>query len=148
MKGLVLLVALVALCVGLAQTNEGHVVLSDVGLYEQPASYTELTFTAPGDLPSSLPSPNSPIKVSFNVHNVSGTARAYRWSILLTRSGQKGQVKASGTVTAPAQGRVTVTKSVAMTCAGGRLQVLVRLSSPAESVDFWVTCPAATQSSR
>jgi hypothetical protein len=147
MKSLVLLVVMVLLCVGLAQTNQGHVLLSDVGLYEQPASYAELTFTAPGDLPSALPSSNSPIDVSFSIHNVSGAASAYQWSVILTKTGQS-HVKASGTATAPAQGRVTVTKSVAMACVGGRLQVLVRLARPAESVDFWVTCPAAEQRSK
>jgi hypothetical protein len=147
MRGLVLLVALVVLCVGLAQTSQGHVLLGDVGLYEQPASYTELTFTSPGDLPSALPSPNSPINVSFGIHNTSGAVRAYQWSIVLAKASQSN-VKATGTVTAPAQGRVTVTKSVAMACVGGRLQVLVRLASPAESVDFWVTCPANARSAR
>jgi hypothetical protein len=147
MKSLVLVVASVLLCVSLAQTSQGHVLLSDVGLYEQPASYTELTFTTPGDLPSTLPSANSPIDVSFGIHNVSGTARAYQWSIALTKASQS-HVKASGTVTAPPQGRVTVTKSVAMACVGGRLQVLVRLASPAQSIDFWVTCPATVRGSK
>jgi hypothetical protein len=147
MKSLVMVVALVLLCVGLAQTSQGHVLLGDMGLYEQPASYTELTFTTPGDLPSTLPSPNSPIDVSFSIHNVSGAAHPYQWSVVLTKTGQS-HVKASGTITVPAQGRVTVTKSVAMTCVGGRLQVLVRLVNPAESVDFWVTCPSSAQRSR
>jgi hypothetical protein len=147
MKSLVLVVALVLLCIGLAQTSQGHVLLSDVGLYEQPASYTELTFTNPGDLPSTLPSPNSPIDVSFGIHNASGATRSYQWSVVLTTAGQS-HVKASGAITAPAQGRVTVTKSVAMACVGGRLQVLVRLASPAESVDFWVTCPAIAKRSK
>ena len=147
MKSLVLVVALLLLCVGLAQTSQGHVLLGDAGLYEPPASYTELTFTTPGDLPSTLPSSNSPIDVSFNIHNVSGAARSYQWSVVLTKTSQS-HVKASGTVTAPAQGRVTVAKSVAMACVGGRLQVLVRLASPAESVDFWVTCPASAKSSK
>jgi hypothetical protein len=147
MKSLVLLVVLVLLCAGFAQTSQGHVLLGDVGLYEQPASYAELTFTTPSDLPSALPKPNSPIDVSFSIHNVSGAARAYQWSIVLAKSGQS-HVKASGSATAPPQGRVTVTKSVEMVCVGGRLQVLVRLASPAESVDFWVTCPATVQRPR
>lgn len=147
MRALVLLVALVALCAGLAQTGPGHVLLGDMGLYKENASYTELAFTAPGDLPSTLPSPDAPVNVSFSIHNASGTAHAYQWSVVLTKAGQS-HVKAAGTATAAAQGRVTVTRSVAMTCAGGRLQVSVRLASPAESVDFWVACPASAQGSR
>jgi hypothetical protein len=147
MRGLILLAVLVALCAGLAQTSQGHVLLSDVGLYEQPANFTELSFTTPSDLPSALASPTSPIDVSFSIHNTSGAARGYQWSIVLAKASQS-HVKATGTVTAPAQGRVTVTKSVAMACVGGRLQVLIRLASPAESVDFWVTCPASAQRPR
>jgi hypothetical protein len=144
MKGrwsLLLLAALIVACAGLAQTSQGHSMLRAAGLYEEPSSYTELAFTTPDNLPSALRSPNSPIKVSFGIHNVTGSARAYHWSIVLTKAGQS-HVKASGVVAAPAQGRVTVARSVAMTCVGGRLQVVARLASPAESVDFWVTCPA------
>jgi hypothetical protein len=148
MRNLVLLVVLIAVCLGLAQTRQGHAMLSGVGLYEQPASYTELTFTTPGDLPSALPSPSSPINVSFTIHNVSAAARAYQWSVVLTKTGQQGQVQAAGTAAAPAQGRVTVSRSVSAACTGGRLQVLVRLASVAERIDFWVTCPAAGQGSK
>ena len=144
---LLLLVALVVLCAGLAQTGRGHALLRDAGLYEEPSSYTELAFTTPGALASALPSSNSPIAVSFGIHNVAGPARAYHWSIVLAKAGQS-HVKASGVVTVPAQGRATVARSVAMTCVGGRLQVMVRLASPAESVDFWVTCPARGRSAK
>ena len=148
MRNLVLLVVLVAGCLGLAQTRQGHMVLSGVGLYKQPASYTELAFTTPGDLPSALPSANSPVNVSFTIHNASAAARAYQWSVVLTQAGQRSHVGASGTAAAPAQGRVTVSRSVSAACTAGRLQVLVRLASVAERVDFWVTCPAAGQGSK
>jgi hypothetical protein len=147
-RNVVILMALVILCAGFAQTGPGHSVLSGMGLYQPPVSYTELTFAAPGDLPSALPSPGAPVNVSFNIHNVSGAARVYQWSVVLANNGHNGSQEASGTVTAPAQGRVTVTRSVATTCTAGRLQVLVRLASPAESVEFWVTCPALVQGSR
>lgn len=148
MKSLVLVIALIVLCAGLAQTKPGHVLLADAGLYKPPTSYTELTFTAPSELPSTLPSPNSPINVSFSIHNATAAARAYQWSVVLTKAGQKSQVKASGTTTVLAQDRATVTKSVKMACVGGRLQVLVRLASPDESVDFWVTCPSNAKRSK
>jgi hypothetical protein len=144
MKTLILAIVLVAACAGLAQTTQGHVVLSDVGLYEKPASYTELTFTNPGDLPSTLPKSDTPVKVSFSIRNVSGAARAYQWSVVLTKPA-KSLVKATGTVTALAQQSVTVTKSVTTACTSGRVEVLVRLASPAESAHFWITCPATAQ---
>jgi hypothetical protein len=37
-----------------------------------------------------------------------------------------------------------VTKSVAAECTSGRVQVVVHLASPSESISFWVTCPSVT----
>ena len=140
---LLLLVATPLLCTGMAQTQLGHNLLRDTGLYETPATYTELTFNAPGDLPSAVARPNASITVAFGIHNVSGESRDYHWSIILVHSG-KSQVKASGTVLTSAQGRTAVTKSVAAACTTDRVEVVVRLASPAESISFWVTCPSAT----
>jgi hypothetical protein len=139
--GLLSLVVLVAICAGLAQTSKGHALLGDAGLYKVPASYTELAFTDSGDLPDA-PTAKGQVPVSFSVHNVSGSSSAYRWSIAVTREG-KSQVKATGTIGVPAQGRATVAKSVTVACGTApSLQVAVRLASPAESIDFLVTCPA------
>jgi hypothetical protein len=132
--------AAVLVCVGLAQTQQGHVLLRNAGLYETPAVYTELTFSDPGSLPSALSKPNENVKVSFSIHNVSDVSHTYQWSIAFMHSG-KSQPKASGAVVTPAQGRTGITKSLVAGCTGGRLQVVVRLASPAESVGFWVTCP-------
>jgi hypothetical protein len=139
-----LLAAVVLTCVGVAQTHQGHAALRDVGLYEAPATYTELAFSEPGKLPGALTKPNANINVSFTIHNVSSQSRSYQWSILLLEAG-KSQVKATGAVSAPAQGQSEVTKSVGAACAGGRLQVTVRLASPAESISFWMTCPPAAK---
>jgi hypothetical protein len=144
MKGrwaLLLLIAIVLCCTGLAQTSQGHVLLRDAGLYETPATYTELAFSDPQALPSSLVKPSGNVTVSFGIHNVSDAPRSYDWSIVLAHSG-KSQVQASGTVLTSPYGRTTVTKSVVAECVGGQLQVVVRLASPAESISFWMTCPS------
>jgi hypothetical protein len=143
------IVALVVICAGLAQTSRGHTLLSDVGLYKVPASYTELAFTDSGALPDQLISAKGAkgqargqVPVSFSVRNVSGSSRAYQWSIAVIVGG-KSQLKAAGTVGVPAQGKATVAKSVAAVCGKApSLQVAVRLASPAESIDFWVSCPS------
>lgn len=145
MKGrlqLLLLVAVLLTCVGLAQTQQGHVLLQKVGLYETPAVYTELAFSQPNALPSALKKPTGSVKVSFGIHNVSNAPRSYQWSIVLVHAG-KSQVKASGALQTPSQGRTAVTRSVSAACVGGRLQVVVRLANPAESISFWMTCPPA-----
>ena len=138
--------ALVMVCAGLAQTSAGHAVLRETGLYKVPATYTELSFTNPGS--SALASVKGQVSVSFSVHNVSGLARSYQWSVAVARDG-KSQVKAVGDVGVPAQGRTTVTKSVTEACATSPdFQVVVRLATPAESIDFWVLCPVNTSAAK
>jgi hypothetical protein len=146
MKGrwqLLLILAAVLMCAGLAQTSHGHVLMADVGIYETPPTYTELAFSQPTALPTTLEEPSGDVKLSFGVHNVSDAAQSYQWSIAVVHSG-KSQVKASGTVPLPAQGRTSITRSVVVACAGGRTQVVVRLADPAESINFWVTCTPAS----
>lgn len=147
-RNLVILMALAIVCVGFAQTGPGHSVLSGMGLYQPPVVYTELTFAAPDNLPGTLATAHSPVDVSFDIHNVSGASRAYHWFITVAKNGHNGRQAAAGTVTAAAQGRVTVTRSVTAACTSGRLQFVVRLASPAESVEFWVTCPVAVLGAR
>lgn len=147
MKGrwhLLLLVAAVLAFVSLAQTSQGHTLLADAGLYETPAVYTELAFSQPTALPTTLKEPGGDVTVSFGIHNVSATVRAYEWSIVVVHDG-KSQVKASGTAPVPSQGRTSIARSVVAACASGQTQVVVRLAAPAESINFWMTCqPAST----
>jgi hypothetical protein len=140
---LVLFAVIAIACVSLAQTTQGHRLLGAAGVYEEPAIYTELAFTTPGALPNTLPTPTASVKVSFGIHNVSGNPRSYDWSIVLVHSGVS-KVKASGAVPTAAQGRASVTRSVVPACTGGRVQVVVRLASPAQSISFYMTCPSAS----
>lgn len=140
---LLVLVVAILLCTGFAQTQPGHALLRDTGLYETPATYTELTFSAPGSLPSAVAKPNANIIVAFGIHNVSDASRSYHWSIVLVQA-SKSETKASGTAQTSAKGRSTISKSVATACTSDRVQVVVKLASPAESISFWVACPASS----
>ena len=142
LSALLLIVVVVLTCVGLAQTQQGHVLLGDVGLYQAPATYTELSFAAPETLPHYLARPNGTVTVSFDIHNAENADHPYQWSILFVQ-GSESQVKASGMVVTPAGGQTGITSRVAASCTGGRMQVVVRLASPAESISFWMTCPPA-----
>lgn len=146
---LLMLAGFAVVCAGLAQTQPGHAALAAAGLYEKPAAYTELAFSAPGALPGTLAKSGTPVNVSFGIHNVSDSARSYNWSIALVRSGAS-RVAASGVAATPAQGRTAVSKPVAVTCASAseRIQVVVRLASPADSISFWLTCPPAPAKTR
>ena len=139
--GGVVLVALVLIFAALAQSQPGHGVLRDLGLYKSPDAYTELTFTAPDGLPNAIAKKTSKVSVSFDIHNVSVSPRGYQWSIAVVAAG-KSQVKASGSATVGAHGRTTVTPSVRVTCTGTQVEVVVALASPAESINFRATCPA------
>lgn len=139
---LLLFAVIAVVCLSLAQTSPGHRLLAATGLYEEPAIYTELAFTTPGALPNTLPTLTASVKVSFGIHNVSNDPRTYDWSIVLVHSGVS-KVNASGTVVAAAQGRVAVTRSVVPACTGGQVQIVVRLASPAQSINFRMTCPPA-----
>jgi hypothetical protein len=137
-----LLVGVLA-CASLAQTAQGHVLLADVGLYEKPATYTELAFSQPTALQNALNEPGGDVQVSFGIHNVSGDAQSYQWSVAVVDSG-KSQVKASGTAQVPGQGRTSVDRSVAVACPSGQTEVTVRLAAPAESISFWLKCQPAS----
>lgn len=141
------LIAVVAVIVSLAQTGPGYALLKDAGLYKEPASYTELAFSAPANLPARLTSKETSVRLAFRIRNVSGSSRGYRWSVVLVHAG-RSKVAASGAVAVPAQGQISVAKTLPLTCTGGRLQVIVRLADPRESVDFWATCGPAARSKR
>jgi hypothetical protein len=138
-----MLVILVLLCAGAAQTSPGHSVLVGLGLTETPPSYTELSFTSPDGLQEFVASVQAPVTVSFGIHNVSGSAENYRWSVVALHDGTN-EGSSSGNLAVAARGRATLTTNVQVTCPSGRIQMVLKLASPAESLNFWVACPAAS----
>jgi hypothetical protein len=137
-----MLVILVLLCAGVAQTSPGHSVLAGLGLTETPPGYAELSFTDPDGLQQFVASVQAPVTVSFGIHNVSGSAKNYRWSVVALHDGTN-EGSASGDLAVAAQGHAAFTTNVQVTCPSGRIQMVLRLASPAESLNFWVACPAA-----
>jgi hypothetical protein len=138
-----MLVILVLLCAGVAQTSPGHSVLTGLGLTATPPGYTELSFTNAGSLQESVASLQAPVTVSFGIHNVSGSQKDYQWSIVALH-GRTNEGSLSGGVTVAAQGRAALIENVQVTCPSGRLEMVLRLASPAESLNFWVTCPTGS----
>jgi hypothetical protein len=137
---LLMLAVLVLLCAGVAQTSPGHSVLVGLGLTETPPSYTELAFTNAGSLQESVASLQAPVTVSFDIHNVSASARSYHWSIV-AEHGATNEGSLAGNATVAGQGRASFIENVQVTCPSGRIQMILRLASPAESLNFWVSCP-------
>ena len=136
---------LVIAAVGLAQTRAGRGILVRAGLLDPPATYTALAFTDPQALPLQLASGRAAIDVSFVIKNVSPSGKAYQWSISVVRN-QRSRDVTAGSVMAAAGGQATVTRTVTTSCVGGRVQVVIRLAAPRESIDFWSTCVAKSGS--
>jgi len=137
--GLVALIALVVLAAGLGQTSLGHAMLQKTGLYKEPASYTSLAFLHPQSLTEQLPSKRSNVGVSFVIRNVSGTARDYQWSVLLNQGRRTSRV-AAGSVRVGSGRDVIVSRATEIFCKQGRVQFIVTLARPAESIDAWTAC--------
>lgn len=137
--GLAGLIAAAVTAAGVAQTSAGHSALASAGLFDEPASYTALSFAAPQSLPEQLSSTHANLDASFVIRNSSGGLRSYQWSITVLRDGRSRRV-ASGQVDVAAGSAATVAGPVTITCAGGRLRVAVNLRRPAESIDFWTAC--------
>jgi hypothetical protein len=143
------LAVLVPVMVGLAGTGTGQSLLRSAGLAAPPASYVALSFQDPQALPARIASPYAAIHVSFVVHNVSASpaARMLHWSIRLSKTGSR-VTAAAGRVLVLGGAERTVTATVLAFCVGGRLQLVVQLARPAESIDYWMACPAARSAVR
>lgn len=138
-RGLLGLLAGLAMLVALAQTPPGHSLMRLTGLATAPAQYTSLYFTDPGGLPASVPAGHVGLKVSFAVHNAAQSAGSYQWTITL-QHGSKTDPAATGTVSVPAGGTATESTPVSTLCRSGTLEVTVRLAAPAESIHFKAAC--------
>jgi hypothetical protein len=138
-RGAVVLVAVIVLAAGMAQTSAGHAMLRATGLFEEPTRYTSLAFLHSQPLPTQLAAKRANVNVSFVIHNANGTPRDYQWSVLLVQ-GQRTRSTAIGTIhIAPGRG-AAITRSVAINCARGKVRIVVSLALPAESIDAWTAC--------
>jgi hypothetical protein len=137
-RRLVTLVA-VLIAAGISQTSLGHAILRQAGLLKESASYTSLSFLHPQSLPDQLASKRAAIDIAFVIHNAAGTATYYQWSILLTQTDRTHRVSASGLRVGPGH-EVTISRSVPVDCARGRLHIIVKLARPAETIDAWIPC--------
>ena len=138
-RGVVALVAVVAVAAGMAQTSVGHEMLRKTGLLEEPPSYTSLAFQNPQFLTEQLGSKRNNIGVAFVIHNAGITPRDYQWSVLLVQNGRTHRVAAGGLRVASGR-EAAITRSAEISCTRVRVRVIVKLASPAEFIDSWIAC--------
>jgi hypothetical protein len=143
-RGAIALVALVGLAAVVGQTRIGHDALRKSGLLESPTSYTSLAFVEPQDLIENLASNPQLVSFPFVIHNASSASQSYEWSLLLVRKGHS-RVVAAGEVRVTSGGGATITRSTEISCAGGQVQVIVKIASPVESIHAWMACVAPSR---
>lgn len=137
--GLVILIAGAAVLFSAFQTGAGHALLRTAGLDQEADGYTSLSFLHTRSLPGKLGSRHAMVGAPFVIHNVTSGAHDYHWSVALLRHGRSYRVHA-GTVRLSAGQAAVISRSVGITCTQDRVQIVVSLEHPAESIDAWLTC--------
>jgi hypothetical protein len=132
------LVVVVAFAVEMAQTSLGHALLQKAGLVKAP-SYTALSFVQPQLLPTQLPARNSSVRVSFAIRNATASPHAYNWQVHLMR-GKNSTSIASAQILVPSGGSSIVANTIRTSCVGGRIDFVIKLAVPEESINFWSAC--------
>lgn len=138
--GAVVLVGGIVAAAGALQTAAGHEMLRQVGLFEDPGGYTSLAFVHPKSVvEEQLVSQRSAVTLKFVIHNAGSTTHTYQWSVLLVRAGHARRVD-TGSLSLASGREASVTRPEAIACTRGRLQIVVSLARPAESIDAWTAC--------
>lgn len=137
--GLGILIVGAAVLLSVFQTGVGHALLRKAGLAQGAAGYTSLSFLHPRSLPDKLESRQATVGVPFVIRNATSSAYDYRWSVALLRRGRSRRVHA-GTVRLSAGQAAVISRSVGITCTRDRVQIVVSLERPAESIDAWLAC--------
>lgn len=137
-RGWLALAAVVLVTAGIAQTGAGQALLRQAGVIASAPGYTELAFARLQALPAQAAS-QAKFNVSFVINNVTSVTHDYQWSLWLVNNGHTHYMGKGDTPLEAGHG-ATVTHAVVMTCSAGRARIVVRLASPAESIDFWSKC--------
>ena len=145
----VVVLAMIVIGTGLAQTSTGRHVLGRAGLAQPAEPYTELYFPHPATVVSASASGIRKSRVAFVVHNVRHARTRYAWRIVIRPRGRTY----SGAVSVPVGQRSTVVRRIQINCRShgrghrgadvhARRHVRVSLPGVAESIGYWVSCRA------
>lgn len=133
------LLVIVAVAAGIAQTGFGHGLLRGVGLFKGSSNYTALAFLHPQRLPGQLKSKLANVDISFVIRNAASIPHYYHWSVLLVGASRAREV-GTGIVRIASGRGATITRRVRISCARGRVRIVVRIARPAESIGAWTAC--------
>lgn len=138
-RGLVALAGAVVLAAAIGQTAVGHTILKRAGLFEEQAGYTSLAFVHPQSLPEQLGHRRAKVALSFVINNVGSASRDYQWSLRLVQ-GQVTRRLAAGSVRIASGHAAEVARTADISCAHGKVQIVVSLARPDESIDAFMSC--------
>jgi hypothetical protein len=138
-RGALGIIGIVIIAAMIGQTSIGHTMLQRVGLSAESTGYTSLSFLRPLSLPQSLTARQQEINVSFVINNHANTRQDYQWSLRLLQQGSSRKIDDGQIKLAPERLGI-INRSIPISCAAGRVQIVVGLGRPAESIDAWATC--------
>lgn len=132
----VLIIVLILVAVGLAQTSTGQSVLRSLGLTARHSGFTALYFPYAAELPAAKSGRRGHQQVVFVISNREGRRMSYDWRVSVSGQG----VRLIGTDALPPGHDVRISQRLALRCPAGRKRVTVSLISPAQSIGYWVRC--------
>jgi hypothetical protein len=139
------LIAIVLAVAGVAQTGPGRDLLSRLGLSVEADRYTALSFVAPSGLGEQT---GDPVTAAFAIANNEGGHREYQWTVSVGDDGDRRTVT-DGVSAVDDGAAIVVDPAVPNPCpttdasaVPTRERITVSLAEPAQSIGFWLTCPA------
>jgi hypothetical protein len=138
-RGAISLISVVVAAAAIGQTSTGQEILQRAGLSAASSGYTSLSFLHPLSLPQSLTRKRQEVQVSFVIGDHDSASQSYQWSLHLLQQGSAREA-GSGQIKLNPEQTETIDKSVSISCGEGRVQIVVELAHPAESIDAWAVC--------
>ena len=112
--------------------------LNDWKLLPEPERLTELYFNNSSNLPTTY-TPNQSQSFSFSVHNLEYRNMSYYYTISVGSGQSSSTPLQRGSFYLAQNHYKKIPVSLAMPDLGSRTKVIVSLTNPNESIDYWVT---------
>jgi hypothetical protein len=140
LAAVVVIVAVVAVFAGLAQTSAGQAALRRAGLVASTPGYVSLSFANPDQMLAQLFSAEALLDTSFVITNKTTATRRFSWTMTEAQHGKTRRDIASGSIVIRPGQRAMIPSNVLTDCVGGTLHLYVQLTSPREAISYAPAC--------
>jgi len=103
----------------------------------QPERFTELYFTNPNNLPTTVSS-GQVVPISFTIHNVEARDMTYDYSVILTDPSGRSSLLDRQELSLANGGTKVVTDESTLPRLSGRAEISVVLQNQSEAIHFWL----------